>query len=321
MAYNTLIVQGSFVSAGANQYIPLRGGVSWMEVWNITAMAAAGAGQGVYFYWQSGMNTNSVEYTKTAVTGALVPEFFGPGLFTLVDQSNPLVSPLLGNPVATTAESNAVQPVVSTGNTAGLAVGSVVRLSNVAAIPNIMGFDFEIDTVNANANFRMRFPLANVPGAVGGAGFYRQVNFNSPFYPQNRYIISITQAAQAVVSLSVTADYKVGQAVRFNIPNAFGMVQLNNLVGNIVAVANNQITVDIDTTAFSPFVIPAIALYPFTWAQTVPVGEDTALALSLGADILSDATVNQIEYGMILGAGVNLPAGQGADVIFWKAGL
>ena len=78
MAYNTLIVQGSFVSAGANQYIPLRGGVSWMEVWNITAMAAAGAGQGVYFYWQSGMNTNSVEYTKTAVTGALVPEFFGP---------------------------------------------------------------------------------------------------------------------------------------------------------------------------------------------------------------------------------------------------
>ena len=239
----------------------------------------------------------------------------------MVDQSNPLVSPLLGNPVATTAESNAVQPVVSTGNTAGLAVGSVVRLSNVAAIPNIMGFDFEIDTVNANANFRMRFPLANVPGAVGGAGFYRQVNFNSPFYPQNRYIISITQAAQAVVSLSVTADYKVGQAVRFNIPNAFGMVQLNNLVGNIVAVANNQITVDIDTTAFSPFVIPAIALYPFTWAQTVPVGEDTALALSLGADILSDATVNQIEYGMILGAGVNLPAGQGADVIFWKAGL
>jgi len=183
-----------------------------------------------------------------------------------------------------------------------------------------MGFDFEIDTINANANFRMRYALANVPGAVGGAGFYRQVNFNSPFYPRNRFIVNITQANPMVVSLSVTADFTVGQAVRFNIPAAFGMVELDGLVGNIIAVGANQISVDIDSSTFSAFVFPGVALYPFTFAQVVPVGEDTSLALALGADILGDATINQLEIGMLLAGGANSPAGSNADLIFWKAG-
>jgi hypothetical protein len=320
MAYDTLIQQGRFTSTGVNVYIPLRGGVDWFETYNQTQIGAAGAAQGVRFWWQLGMGSHSFVMEKTAVTNALTLVDVSPGLFTFVDQGNPLISPLLGNPVATTAETNAVQPVVSTANTAGLSTGSVVRLSSVAAIPNLMGFDFEIDTVNANANFRMRFPLANVPGAAGGAGFYRQVNFNSPFYPQNRYIINITQANPMIVDLSVTADYQVGQQIRFNIPAAFGMVQLDGLVGDIIAVNGNALSIDIDSTAFSPFVIPAIALYPFTWAQCVPVGENTSVALALNANILSDATVNQSEFGMILAAGATGPAGQAADVIYWRAG-
>jgi len=320
MAYNTLIQQGSFTSNGAGKFIPLRGGVDWMEVWNYTQMVTAAGNQAVAYYWQLGMLTTGIQYVKTAATSALQPVASGAGQFILVDPSDPAVSPVLGARIATTAETNAVQPVVSTGNTAGLVTGSVVRLSHVAAQPNLMGFDFEIDTVNANANFRMRYALANAPGFAGGAGFYRQVNFNSPFYPRNRFIVNIAQANPMVVDLSVTADFTVGQQVRFHIPAAFGMIELDNLVGNIIAVANNQISVDIDSTAFSAFVFPAVALYPFTFAQVVPVGEDTSLALALGADILGDATVNQMEIGMFLAAGANSPAGANADLIFWKAG-
>jgi len=151
------------------------------------------------------------------------------------------------------------------------------------------------------------------------------IKYDPIFYPRRRFITKITQASLAVVTMCVTHGYKVGQLVRMVVPDAFGMTQMNGLQATVVAVnttttSGNTITLDIDSSAFSAFAFPVTADVPFSYAEVVPMGEDTAYALSQGVDILSDATVNTAEIGIILSAGDLAPAGNADDVIFWTAG-
>ena len=65
---------------------------------------------------------------------------------------------------------------------------------------------------------------------------------------------------------------------------------------------------------------------PFTYAEIIPVGEDTATALAFGTDILADSTINQGFNGIILNtsstAAVALCSAGGTtgDQILWQAG-
>jgi hypothetical protein len=160
---------------------------------------------------------------------------------------------------------------------------------------------------------------------AGTTGSWMLIKYDPIFYPRRRFITKITQASLAVVTLSVTHGYKVGQLVRMVVPDAFGMTQMNGLQATIVAVnttttSGNTITLDIDSSSFSAFAFPVTADVPFTYAEVVPMGEDTSYALSQGADILSDATENTAEIGLLLEAGTLAPAGSASDVIFWTAG-
>jgi hypothetical protein len=279
------------------------------------------------------------------------------GGFTLYDPSGQSAGalPLISAPVATTASTNATRPVVSTGNTAGLAVGSVVRLSNTAQT-DINGIDFVVGAVTANTSFTLMVAsnaLANVPGLIGGAGFYRIVNYNSLFYPRKRYITNITQAVNAQVSTSIAHGLTPGQEVRFNIPTVSGMVQLNATPDNnyqpaivLSVVDDYNFTININTTTYTAFTWPTIAQQPSSFPEVTPFGEDTASALSINAaqvptiggvqiyntntGILADSTVNTGFLGMLLGTGGNGtalgtaitgPAGSvAADVMYWVAG-
>ena len=230
-----------------------------------------------------------------------------------------------GMPDDLTAISNASIPVVTNSGTNGLVPGSVVRLFNVAGAQELGAMDF---TVGYNTLSSTTFSLDYMPQiAAGTTGSFQQINWNPAFYPARRYITQITQAAQAVVTLSVTHQYQVGQLVRVVVPAAFGMVQMNNLQGTIVAVNTsttgsgaNSITLDINSSAFSAFVFPLSSAAPFTSAEIVPIGEDTGFALSANQNILSDATVDTGYIGMILAGGANGPAGVADDLIFWRAG-
>ena len=233
----------------------------------------------------------------------------------------------LGNPVAITGSSNVVQPIISTASTFGLSAGSVVRLSGVTGQPDMGGIDFVIDTVNANTNFRIANALANAPGAAGTAGFYRIINFNPLFYPRNRTIANISQAVQAVVTTTVPHGYTVGQQLRFNIPAVSGMIQLNPTSQNnylsatvVTVIDANNFSINIDTSSFTAFSFPTVTQMPSTFPEVIPFGENTALALSLGVDILGDATVNTGFLGMTLAAGALMPAGSANDVIYWRSG-
>lgn len=317
----TIIQQGRFTSDGTNRTLQIRSDVDWMMVYNFTKATTAAGSQGVKFFWQRGLAANNgfVTVRNAGGTADLLTTSAALSVdgFTLVDSSDQTP----GAAVAVTSTSNVVQPIVATGSTAGLATGSVVRLINITGAANIGGIDFEIDTIVANTSFRIRRALANAPGA-GTTGFYRIIPFPSIYYPRRRFVVNITQAASAVVTTSVLHDFTVGQEVRMVVPSAFGMTQMNGLLATVTAIstANSTVTLDIDSSAFTAFAFPLNAASPFNWAQIVPVGEDSGVALAAGANELADATLNTSYIGIELGAGVTGPGGATSDVMYWVAG-
>lgn len=360
----TILGQGSFVVPATivNQLIQIPSGADFMWVRNATRQGTVGgaAAFGFRYYWQRGMAAGSALVEYYANGGAVVTgDSIAAGGFTLYDPSGQTAGaqPLLGAAVATTASTNATRPVVSTASTAGVAVGTVVRLSNTAQT-DVNGVDFVVGAVVANTSFTLMTAtnaLATAPGAIGGAGFYRIVNNGNSalFYPRRRFVTNITQAANAQVSTSVAHGLTVGQEVRFNIPAVSGMVQLNPTSDNnyqpaIVAsvVDDYNFTINISTAAFTAFTWPTIAQQPSSFPVVAPVGEDTATSLSsavaqtptiggvqifnTNSGILADSTVNTGFLGMILGTGANGaisgaaitgPAGSvAADVVYWVAG-
>lgn len=318
---------GTFVSTGAPQLISLPSSVDWMIVKNLTTITAAGAGTGVEFYWQRGMpQGRGIIYTKTAVTGAMVPAYCAAntGFYSVDTTVN-----VPGAAVATTGINGALPPVVTTGSTAGLSNGSVVRLYAPAGALQVGGMDFTIGSVIANTSFT----LAHMPAIVAAtpaAGAYRMIPYNPYFYPRNRYITKITAAANALVTLSVDHQFTVGQKIRFIIPAvsalAYGMTELNGVEATIIAInatdgtSTNTITVNVDTSAMTAFALPLTTDSLLSYAQVVPVGSDTASCSALGTDTLGDATRNTGVVGMQLVAGTASPAGAANDIIYWVAG-
>ena len=77
----------------------------------------------------------------------------------------------------------------------------------------------------------------------------------------------------------------------------------------------SDFNLDIDSTGFTAFNFPLPAAYPFTPAESIPIGEEITL---LGA------TRNQSYIGLILASDQTpqsgCPAGVAGDVINWVAG-
>ena len=313
----TIIQQGSFTSAGESVELQIRSDVDWMRVYNYTiADADQTTAVGVEYYWQRGMPADGgLEYKKSnAANAANLTDAMASGGFTLLDTSG---SPLDTLNATITAVSGATPPVVTNSGTNGLVAGDVVRLTNVAGAQQLGGFDFTVgnDTLSGTT-FSLDYMATIVAGTTGS---WRKINFQPQFYPRHRTISAITAASSAVVTLTVTHGYTVGQKVRLIVPQAYGMVEANNLLGTITAVstANNTITLDIDSSAFTAFSFPLTAAAPFTPALVVPVGE---AASGSYANLLDDATDNVSFLGMKLAAGTDSPAGSTNDVIYWVAG-
>lgn len=331
--------------AGNSVIIPIPSGVDWLKVYNYTKAGANGlnsvyfggtanAFAGYEFYWQRGMPVGGgmVKY-KANGTAVVNQDTLAAGGFTLYDPSGQTAGalPLLSAPVATTASTNATRPVVSTANTAGLSVGSIVRLNSTAQ-NDVNGIDFVVGAVTANTSFTLLTStnaLATAPGAIGGAGFYSIVNVISPlFYPRRRIVVNITRANPAQVSTAIPHGMTAGQSIRFEIPAVSGMQQLNPTPFNnyqpctvVQVIDDYNFTINVDTTNFTAFTWPTIAQQPSSFPAFNPIGEDTAAALaspyaqvpSIGGQqifntntgILADSTVNTGFLGMILGSGGN----------------
>jgi len=345
--------QGFFTSTGAAQIIQIPSGFDYIWVKNWTQYGAAGAAQGVEFYWQLGMpQGQGLIQTKTATTDALAAAqlaattgFYYVNNTINIPSSSAAITTINGTAGAFGG------PQVATGNTMGLPVTAVVGANNPAGIVRIFntvgaqqlgGLDFSVANVVANTTFDLIYmtPIANAT-----TGTYRIIPFDPYYYPTYRYISNIIvatsgtaaagnpamQSNQALVSLTVTHGYTVGQEIRFLIPTvtsaAYGMTQLNAVQATIIAIGDtdnigitNTIRVNVDVSGFTAFSFPLTTAPGFTPAMVIPFGEQTAQALASNVNILGDSTTNTGYFGVQLQAGATSPAGVSGDLIYWVAG-
>jgi len=325
MSTNTITQQGSYTADGLNKSIPLRSSVDWMEVINYTNAKGTTADQGYRYTWRRGMATarGLVEFHAAADDTAGMSEIAASHGFTLYDSTERSY----GASTALTAVSNAAPPVVAAVSTTLTANSSIVRLYDITGGQQLGGLDWSVGALADGTHFA----LAHCPIPVAATdGTWRLVAPSTMFYPTTRHITGITAANPAVMVTSVTHDYKVGQMLRMTVPAAFGMVEMDGLIGTVTAVTKtgatgaNLITVDIDSSGFTAFAYPVTADAPFTSAMITPVGMNTAYAIANDIDQLADATVNDATIGMLLSAGaaagVLAPAGANGDEIYWTAG-
>ena len=102
------------------------------------------------------------------------------------------------------------------------------RSSTVGAL-QFGGVDFTIGAVVANTSFVIPF----APTIVAGTTFsFYKVKWDPIFYPRSRYIKSISKAASAVVILTVTHGYTVGQVIKFNVDSEYGMIEIDGVEGD-----------------------------------------------------------------------------------------
>lgn len=304
---------GTFVSTGVPVFLPLPAGFDTITVYNYTARTR--------FYFQRGMPQGQGLITTQAGATNIIADTLG---FYLQDTSVNI--PSATNTV--TAVSNAAIPMVTTGSSAGLIPQtSIVRMYNLAGAVQLNGIDFTVGTVpGGGVTFQLAHmaQIVNAPGIA--AGTYRVIPFNPYYYPSTRVITGISQAAQAVVTLSVNHTYVVGQKIRFNVSPAFGMTEINGIEATIVAVGavgvngttTNTITVDVNTSGFTAFTFPVTAAPGFTPAMVVPVGDNMAQSLNSGTDYLADAVYNDAQTGILLMGEATGPAGVNNDVIYWN---
>jgi hypothetical protein len=328
---------GRFTSTGVATFIPIRSGVDRMQVTNETVSYAAGAGTGAKFEWQVGdaLGRGTI-YTKTAVTNALaIGQIAATAGFYYTDTSISVLGALNNGSTAITAVSTATPPRVTCGSTTGMSTGQIVRLYAVTGAGQLNGYDFTITVISGTT-----FDLTYGPtlAVAGTAGNFRVVQL--PFFnPKEREITKILKTGGAVggggtlgagltrITYAAPHQYQIGQSVRVVIPSSvFGMEELDGLQATIVNIGQNDansttntIDINIDSSAFTTFTFPVDGGPSFSPAQTLPIGMDTADAISQNQYEFSDATLNTSQLGITLMAGTGSPAGVAGDIITWIA--
>lgn len=116
-------------------------------------------------------------------------------------------------------------------------------------------------------------------------------------------IESITNSFPMVVTTIQDHHYPAGVRIRFQIPRMFGMVQLNEVEAQVIAVTNNTLTVNVDSSNFTPFAYPS----PLPEAYVEPVTIPDASGAYLPPLPLSDPNQNSFEGVIYNNGAINNP--------------
>lgn len=76
------------------------------------------------------------------------------------------------------------------------------------------------------------------------------------FNPTLAYLSDITNDLQAVATFTANHNFTAGENVAFRVTDAYGMFEINNKIGRVLALTSNKITVDINTTTWTAFTVP-----------------------------------------------------------------
>jgi hypothetical protein len=83
-------------------------------------------------------------------------------------------------------------------------------------------------------------------------------------------IAAITNANPMIVTTANPHGYVAGMEVTFLIPTMFGMQQLNNLVGQVIALTTDTLTIDINSLNFGTFAYPSPLPSAYTNPSVIP---------------------------------------------------
>jgi hypothetical protein len=297
------MLSGTFVSAGTLLPISLPTGYDSIELLNITDIGSAAAATPVMKARGTSAMASGSAYYSTKTNGAATCDLeitTATGGFTFVQDSGALG---LGANVAITAISQAASAVVNTGTTP--LVGSVVRIYSPTSMLQAGGIDYTVTATNPGVTMTLGYLNSAGFAAAATGGSYRTVPTDPRFYPRARTITAISQAASAVIQLSVTHGYTVGQKVRILCSAAYGMTEIDGQLATITAIntGTNTITVNIDSSGYSAFAYPtsAVAALGTTPPQIIPIGE---AAVTPYGNLLDDATINLSFSGVVIGTTV-----------------
>lgn len=335
----TILDGGSFVSTGAAVRINLPSSADYFRTINVTQLAAVNPNTVVYGQWfgpkfGSGASAAGLGI-QTVKTTSLLDSNFGAGLgFTYVT-TTPNVGAQSANPItAITAANPAVVTHTNTYNN-----GDILRFYSSTGMLQLGGAAFQISSVSGSGYTLLGLPAtaANGFATPGTAGFTRRISRYEAVDPQTLYVTGISSAAQAVVTTSIDPSlyYVVGNKVHFSVPLSFGMFQMNQLTGTILAinavaasgsVGAYNMTIDIDTTSFTPFAFPASTGSPTAplFATLAPAGSQTSYnpltMVQTGYEFQKTPFhTGQFTPYMLLAGGAQAAAGANNDVINWIA--
>lgn len=147
-----------------------------------------------------------------------------------------------------------------------------------------------------------------IGAALIAANGFTPFKKKNSFTPVKGKITAITKATQAVVTLADTPTFTVNQIVRFSVQSTYGMTQINGKQGKVIAVDTTAktITVDIDTTTFTAFVVPepVSGIAEVSLAGIAPTCD--------GICGISGVAIGSQTYGVTLGTAI---VGAAGDVI------
>ena len=310
------IVTGRYVSTGGARLIELGFTASRFELVNYTNQnSVANPGVVKKAFWQEPM-VNGEAFVVRNTNGAATDQsaLITSGGFSLYDSADQSLDAAL----AITSITQAASAVVTIASH-GYAVGDIVRFYGTTGMNQIGGMDFEVLTVPTANTFTINLNSSGF-AAPATAGFARRLRSSPLYIPQRRFVVSITQASNAVVNTSIAHGLLSGQIVRLNVPSQFGMVQMDGLQGKVTRLSAYSFSIDINSSAFSAFAFPASAATPFSFAEMVPVG-----SFALGAvdstdpwnrNYVPESTDNRGFMGMHVGATV---VGAANHVVLWVA--
>lgn len=330
----TLITQGTVTqgSTAQNLTIPLPSSADYFVSTNLTQMALSpNPGVCVRGEWYGGGLTASgdgLSWTKTNSGNAINIDSF---VVNSAVGYTYVKGPILPGPAVTgTAITNANPAVVTMTNT--FSEGQTVYLYGTTGMLQIAGAAFTISNVSGSG-----FTLAGLNASAFATAATAVIARGIPtpysaVEPRFLYVTNVSQATQAVVTVSEKHNYVVGQKVEFQIPGSFGMVQLNNFnlaqnnAPTIVAVTDYTMTINVNSTAFTAFAWPASSASPTAqlFATLSPAGQSvtynpiTGLQTGYNVQYAPFHTGNFVPF-MMLPAGAQNPGGQANDVIVWQA--
>ena len=330
----TIITQGNFTSEGVGVRIPVPQSCDYIVTTNVTQMGTTQAtGRCVRGEWyRNGADTSAggtdannrgLRWKKTNSTSAINVDSFSTstasGGFVYVPVAPVTEAAVTGGTTITQAN-GAVCTITNS-----YSEGDRVRLYATTGMLQIAGMDFTISSVSSAG-----FTLAGLDSsgfAAGATSFVaRRISQYDAVEPRYLYVTKITQASQAVVTVSCIHNYVVGELVTFQVPNSFGMSEMSGLTGKIIAVTDYTMTLDIDSSNFTAFAFPASTSVPTAqlFATLAPSGQRTQYNPVTGLQTGYDFNYPPFHTGeftpyIYLSAGANSPAGSAGDVIVWQA--